>query len=49
MLELTSINIESWLASLSSDHLNELAKAVDTNEAQKTLMRLMYVTKRYEK
>ena len=38
MLELTSINIESWLASLSSDQLNDLANAVDTNEAQKTLM-----------
>ena len=34
MFELTSINIESWLASLSSDQLNDLANAVDTHEAR---------------
>ena len=38
MFELTSINIEAWLSSLSSDQLNDLAKAVDSQEAQKTLM-----------
>ena len=34
MIELTSINIESWLSSLSSDQLNDLAKSVDKHEAQ---------------
>ena len=34
MLELTSINIESWLASLSRNQLNDLAKSVDKHEAQ---------------
>jgi hypothetical protein len=34
VLELTSINVESWLASLSADQLNELSKAVDANEAR---------------
>ena len=34
MFELTSVNIESWLASLSSDQLNDLAKTVDKHEAQ---------------
>ena len=38
MFELTTINIEAWLSSLSIAQINELAKAVDTNEAQKTLM-----------
>jgi len=38
MFELTSINIEAWLSSLSIDQLNDLAKAVDSQEAQKTLM-----------
>jgi hypothetical protein len=38
MLGLTSIDVESWLASLSPDQLNDLAKVVDTHEAQKTLM-----------
>ena len=32
MFELTSINIESWLSSLSSDQLNDLAKSVDKYE-----------------
>ena len=32
MFELTSINIESWLSSLSSDKLNDLANAVDKYE-----------------
>ena len=34
MFELTSVNITGWLASLSSDQLNDLAKAVDKHEAQ---------------
>ena len=34
MFQLTSINIESLLASLSSDQLNDLAKSVDKHEAQ---------------
>ena len=34
MFELTSVNIESWLASLSSDQLSDLAKTVDTHEAR---------------
>ena len=34
MFELTSVNIESRLASLSSDQLNDLAKSVDKHEAQ---------------
>ena len=33
MFELTSIHIESWLASLSSDQLNDLAKSIDKHEA----------------
>ena len=32
MLELTSVSIESWPASLSSDQLSDLAKAVDKHE-----------------
>ena len=34
MFELTSINIEAWLGSLSSDQLNDLVKMVDTLEAR---------------
>ena len=34
MFELTSINIEAWLASLSSDQLNDLSKTVDTHETR---------------
>ena len=32
MFELTSVNIESWLVSLSSDQLNDLSNAVDKYE-----------------
>ena len=34
IFELTSVNVESWLSSLSSDQLSDLAKTVDKHEAQ---------------